>query len=704
MRNSTKKITAIAAALLLSVSGVATTAAMAAPVFAVTTGETASAATALSVTNGAGATQTIKSIAFDNGTQVDGDKLTYTAEGSVLSTTNGFTYSFGDEIRPLDDATITITLNDDTVLKLEANEYNVEYKNNTDVTAKATVTVTVSDMPVTALTTNDGDDYDTYTVTGSQTFTFAIKAYDLDKASTVDAKSVKVTWVPGKATLNVSDFPLYYTNSNGVRTAIDSSLYTVSAIGSATNFGVKNGVITFDCPDPSDTALDVSFAVASAKVTNVTASSAKATGVVLVEKANWNDVVIEVNAQTGVSTPNVTVTLNGVELTTGGTAASGTHVVVKSEKTDDATVAKVTITPNTTYFDVADGYKEEYFAQVGTNITSKISKVALTDAKTTSYTYTGAEIKPDVTVTAKNGVTLTEGTDYEIVYEDNTEVGQATFYVKGIGAYAGTTTAQHFTIKQAKLSDATVTAEDVTYETTLPTLAQLAKAITVKYGDVELVYGTDFTVTGGTVKEGENTLKILPLVKDGATSANFVGATTATVNVVKVADISTAEIATIANVAYTGEAQTPALKVTLGDKELVEGTDYTVEYTNNTEVGCATATITGIGAYTGTNARNFVIVPQQVTGLKAVKKTATTLKLQFNAVEGADGYKIYDAVTGKAIASVSTQNGADVLKKTITGLNAGETRKYKVRAYKIVNGTKRYAEYSAVYTKATAKK
>jgi uncharacterized repeat protein (TIGR02543 family) len=169
-------------------------------------------------------------------------------------------------------------------------------------------------------------------------------------------------------------------------------------------------------------------------------------------------------------------------------------------------------------------------------------------------------------------------------------------------------------------------------------------------------------------------------------------------------NVAGATIATIKNVAYTGEAQTPALTVTLGDKTLVEGTDYTVAYTNNTEVGCATATITGIGAYTGTNARNFVVVPQQVTGLKAIKKTATTLKLQFNAVKGADGYAIYDAATGKRLATVSTQNGASVLKKTITGLKAGETRKYKVRAYKIVNGTKRYAEYSAVYTKATAKK
>ena len=61
-------------------------------------------------------------------------------------------------------------------------------------------------------------------------------------------------------------------------------------------------------------------------------------------------------------------------------------------------------------------------------------------------------------------------------------------------------------------------------------------------------------------------------------------------------------------------------------------------------------------------------------------------------------------MTGKALASVSTQGGKDVLTKTIKGLKAGEKRQYKVRAYKVVNGTKRYAAYSDIYTKATAAK
>lgn len=51
---------------------------------------------------------------------------------------------------------------------------------------------------------------------------------------------------------------------------------------------------------------------------------------------------------------------------------------------------------------------------------------------------------------------------------------------------------------------------------------------------------------------------------------------------------------------------------------LAEGTDYTVEYTNNTEAGEASYTVTGKGNYTGTITKNFTIAkavaPSDITG------------------------------------------------------------------------------------------
>ena len=72
-------------------------------------------------------------------------------------------------------------------------------------------------------------------------------------------------------------------------------------------------------------------------------------------------------------------------------------------------------------------------------------------------------------------------------------------------------------------------------------------------------------------------------------------------------DISKATIAKIADQTYTTKAIEPKLAVSLDKKELVEGTDFTVSYKDNIEVGKATATITGKGAYEGKATAAFEI-------------------------------------------------------------------------------------------------
>ena len=51
-----------------------------------------------------------------------------------------------------------------------------------------------------------------------------------------------------------------------------------------------------------------------------------------------------------------------------------------------------------------------------------------------TYTYSGKECKPGVTVTV-NGVTLKKGTDYKVTYSDNKKVGYASVRVEGVGNY-----------------------------------------------------------------------------------------------------------------------------------------------------------------------------------------------------------------------------------------------------------------------------
>ncbi|MCD8330009.1 MAG: hypothetical protein LUC27_04880, partial [Lachnospiraceae bacterium] len=72
---------------------------------------------------------------------------------------------------------------------------------------------------------------------------------------------------------------------------------------------------------------------------------------------------------------------------------------------------------------------------------------------------------------------------------------------------------------------------------------------------------------------------------------------------------------------YTGSAIKPTVKVTVGGTTLTKGTDYTVSYADNTNVGTATVTVTGKGDYNGTATATFKIKAQ--TTAKATVKSAS---------------------------------------------------------------------------------
>ena len=71
--------------------------------------------------------------------------------------------------------------------------------------------------------------------------------------------------------------------------------------------------------------------------------------------------------------------------------------------------------------------------------------------------------------------------------------------------------------------------------------------------------------------------------------------------------IATATISGVVNKTYTGKALTQTPVVKLGSTTLKAGTDYTVSYKNNVQVGTATITFTGKGNYMGTATKTFKI-------------------------------------------------------------------------------------------------
>ena len=104
---------------------------------------------------------------------------------------------------------------------------------------------------------------------------------------------------------------------------------------------------------------------------------------------------------------------------------------------------------------------------------------------------------------------------------------------------------------------------------------------------------------------GAGTATITVTTKDGNKTA------TATITVNKI-NIGNALISDLSEKNYTGKAITQTFSVTLNGKPLTEGTDYTVSYTDNTDVGTATVNITGKGNYEGMKTATFKINPIKV--------------------------------------------------------------------------------------------
>ena len=122
--------------------------------------------------------------------------------------------------------------------------------------------------------------------------------------------------------------------------------------------------------------------------------------------------------------------------------------------------------------------------------------------------------------------------------------------------------------------------------------------------------------------------------------------------------------------AYDGTAKTPSVTVTLDGKTLTLNTDYTVAYSNNVNVGTATAAVTGKGNYTGSKTVNFTIAKAGERPEPATKITCK--KTAYKVAYGAKPFKINATSNGKMaftsskpkIAAVDKNTGRVTIKNT----------------------------------------
>ena len=279
--------------------------------------------------------------------------------------------------------------------------------------------------------------------------------------------------------------------------------------------------------------------------------------------------------------------------------------------------------------------------------------------KKSSFDYTGEEIKPEYTFTAKDGdYTLVEGTDYKVEYENNvnavnsSSTKKPTVKVTGLGNYAGTTDdgkeitiTMPFTIKPVTLTTTDIVANDVAYASGIPVKANVV--ITNSKSGKALVEGTDYkvTITKGGTNVGPAEAKI-ELTETG--KQNYVLADTiATVKFnVTAFDLSKATISEITDQTVTGEQIKPTVVVMNGSVRLVEGYDYEVTYGDNKEVGEGTVTIKALNSnknYTGSQTVKFNIVEKaaevgqaMIADVKVSGNTVTPILS--GDVDGAVGY------------------------------------------------------------------
>ena len=283
-----------------------------------------------------------------------------------------------------------------------------------------------------------------------------------------------------------------------------------------------------------------------------------------------------------------------------------------------------------------------------------------------SQTYAGGEaIEPALTLTF-NGMTLAEGTDYTVSYRDNVNAGTATATATGCGNYVGSV-AVSFTIAPVEV----------------PVPEAASGLVYTGEEQTGVAAGELYTVEGGTATDAGSYTVTAGL----ADKANYVWAGTGSASDVAIeytiaaASIADADVESVATRTYTGYAIQPEPAVVLDGVELALGSDYTLTYSHNTDVGTATVTATGCGNYAGSVSTEFAIeaasvadaelaaiAAQDYTGAAITPGVSLTLG-SYALAEGTDYVVVYadNIECGTATATiVGTGNFTGVVATSFT--------------------------------------
>ena len=219
--------------------------------------------------------------------------------------------------------------------------------------------------------------------------------------------------------------------------------------------------------------------------------------------------------------------------------------------------------------------------------------------------------------------------------------------------------------------------------------------VTVKLNGKTLKNGTDYTVSySNNTKVG--TAKVTITGK-----GNYTGSVSKTYSIKN--NFKKATISGISNKSYTGKNITQSITVKYNGKTLKNGTDYTVSYSSNKNIGTATVKVTGKGSYAGTITKTFKINPakQEIQKLTAKSKA---FFVDWAQKGSATGYEIQYATNSKFTSAKKVTIKNNKTDKTPVSKLSGKKKYYvRVRSYTTVKGTKYYGAWSASKSVTTKK-
>lgn len=232
--------------------------------------------------------------------------------------------------------------------------------------------------------------------------------------------------------------------------------------------------------------------------------------------------------------------------------------------------------------------------------------------------YTGSEVRyPISNVTDKTGKVLSEGTDYKLVYSDNTKPGTAKVEIIGSGIYTGCDLTFTYTIvdhdgesgfhNNLYTDGADMGSYAYTGEEVKPSIGLMYS----NYNQTFLIEGVDYKVEySNNINSGVATAKVIGIGRYTGHEMSF----TYTIKNKSFAAKDHKDGENLGTLKWTGKAQT----IKLGDMidpidghVLKEETDYKIVYSDNVDAGTAKAEVIGLGYYEGSSLRFYYTIEKQ---------------------------------------------------------------------------------------------